>query len=198
MEDDKDAAALLESVYDNATTTEEKVIVLEALIMMDDAQDLALKIVRTETDIQLRRSAIEVLGIMEATQELASLYASIDETELRKTVLESMMIADDTKGLMKVLQSEQDPELRAAAIQSLAISDGDDASNYLVSLYPQASVDEKQAIIESMLIMDSPEALISLLKIETDPERKREMLQMLTMMDSEASDKYLFELLEKK
>jgi hypothetical protein len=135
---------------------------------------------------------------MEATQELASLYASIDETELRKTVLESMMIADDTKGLMKVLQSEQDPELRAAAIQSLAISDGDDASNYLVSLYPQSSVDEKQAIIESMLIMDSPEALISLLKIETDPERKREMLQMLTMMDSEASDKYLFELLEKK
>ena len=49
-----------------------------------------------------------------------------------------------------------------------------------------------------MLMMDSPEALISLLKMETDPERKREMLQILTMMDSEASDEYLFELLEKK
>ena len=80
----------------------------------------------------------------------------------------------------------------------MAISDGDNASKYLASLYPQASVDEKQAIIESMMILESPEALISLLKKETDPERKREMLQILTMMDSEASDQYLFELLEKK
>ena len=42
------------------------------------------------------------------------------------------------------------------------------------------------------------EGLISLLKNETDPELKREMLQMLTIMDSEEADKYLFELLEKK
>ena len=198
MEDGPDAAALLESVYDKATTVEEKQTVLEALFMMDDAQDLALRIVRTETDPQLRRSAIETLGIMEATQELASLYTSLDETELRMTVLQSMAIGDDTDGLMKILQTEKDPELRAAAIQALAIRDGDDASKYLVSLYPQASVDEKQAIIESMMILDSPDALISLLKMETDPERKREMLQILTMMDSEASDEYLFELLEKK
>ena len=40
--------------------------------------------------------------------------------------------------------------------------------------------------------------LISLMKTETDPELKREMLQMLTMMDSEEADQYLFEMLEKK
>ena len=173
-------------------------MVLEALVIMDEAEDLALKIVRTESDFELRRNAIQLLGVMEATEELAELYASIDETELRKVVLESMMIADDTDGRMKVLQSEQDNGLRAAAIQALAISDDDAAAQYLVTLYPDGSREVKQAIIQAMMITENTEGLIDLLKTETDPELKREMLQMLTTMDSEASDEYLFELLENK
>jgi hypothetical protein len=165
---------------------------------MDDAQGLALKIVRTETDVELRREAIHMLGVMEATEEMGELYASIGEIELRKLVLESMMIADDIDGLQKVLQSETDEELRAQAIQMLAISDDEDAAQYLVELYPGATHTEKQAVIQSMMIMDNAEGLISLMRSETDAGLKREMLQMLTMMDSEASDEYLFEMLENK
>ena len=198
MEDNSDAAQILESVYDNASSVEEKRVVLEALVMMDDAEELAMKIVRTETDPGLRRQAIEMLGVMEATDEIAELYATIDEVELRKAVLDSMMIADDTEGLVEVLKTETDPEMRAAAIQALAVSDDDVAADYLISLYPDGTVDEKQAVIQSMMIMDHTEGLISLLKVETDPDRKREMLQMLTLMDSEEADEYLFELLEDK
>ena len=198
MEDDSDAAQILESVYDSAGSVEEKRTVLEALVMIDDAEELAMKIVRTETDPGLRRQAIEMLGVMEATDEIAELYATIDEVELRKAVLDSMMIADDTEGLVEVLKTETDPEMRAAAIQALAVSGDDVAADYLISLYPDGTVDEKQAVIQSMMIMDHTEGLISLLKMETDPDRKREMLQMLTMMDSEEADEYLFELLEDK
>ena len=80
-----------------------------------------------------------MLGVMEATDEMAELYATIDEVELRKAVLESMMIADDTEGLIEVLKTEKDPEMSAAAIQSLAVSDDDVAADYLVSLYPDGS-----------------------------------------------------------
>jgi tetratricopeptide (TPR) repeat protein len=198
MEGGEEASTLLESIYDNATSVEEKKMVLEALVMMDEAEGLALKIVRTESDPELRRNAIQMLGVMEATEELAELYASIDETELRKVVLESMTIADDTDGLMKVLQSEQDTGLRAAAIQALAISADDESAQYLVTLYPDGSREVKQAIIQAMMITENAQGLVSLLKTETDPELKREMLQMLTVMDSEASDEYLFELLENK
>jgi tetratricopeptide (TPR) repeat protein len=198
MDDDNDAAEVLESVYDNANTLEEKRTVLEALVMIDDAEALALKIVRNETDPELRREAIHMLGVMEATDEIAELYASIDEPELRKAVLDSMMIADDTDGLIAVLETETDPEVRAAAIHALAISDEEVAADYLISLYPKGSLDEKQAVIQSMMIMDHVEGLIELLKMESDPERKREMLQTLTMMDSEVADEYLFEMLEKK
>ena len=198
MEDDEDAAALLESIYDNATSIEEKKTILESLAMMDDAEELAIKIARNETDIELRRDAIHMLGVMEATEEMGALYASIGQMELRKLILESMMIADDIDGLHKVLLSEKDEELRAQAIQMLAVSDDDEAAQYLVELYPDASRTEKQAVIQSMMIMENAEGLINLMKTETDPELKREMLQMLTIMDSEASDKYLFEMLEKK
>ena len=198
MEDDEGAAELLESIYDNASSTEEKKAILESLVLMDDAQDLALKIVRTETDVELRREAIHMLGVMEATEEMGELYASIDEIELRKVVLEAMMVADDIDGLQKVLQSEKDEELRAQAIQMLAVTDDADAAQYLVELYPRASHTEKQAVIQSMMIMDDAEGLISLMKTETDAGLKREMLQLLTVMDSDASDDYLFEMLENK
>jgi hypothetical protein len=198
MEDDEGAAALLESVYDDASLAEEKRAILEALVMMDEAEGLALNIVRTETDMELQRQAIHMLGVMEATAELAELYDSIAKKELRMAVLQSMMVAEDTDGLMKVLQSEQDARLRSMAIQMLAVNDDAEAARYLVTLYPDGSREEKEAVIQSMMISDNVQGLIGLLKTETDPDLKREMLQMLSVMDSEESDEYLFELLGEK
>jgi HEAT repeat protein len=197
MESDEDTPALLESIYDEAQSVDEKRAVLESLVMMDHAGELALKIVRTESDAQLRRQAIQVLGIVEATDELAELYASIGEPALRRAVLEALMIADDTEGLLEVLQSEQDPEMRSTAIEMLAVSGDRQAREFLVGMYPQASRREKGAIIEAMLIMNDAKGLISLMKTESDPGLQREMMQMLSHMDSEAADDYLFELLEK-
>jgi tetratricopeptide (TPR) repeat protein len=198
MDDSEEAAELLGSAYDRAETVEEKRAILESLVMMDDAEDLAMKIIRTETDTQLQLSAVHILGVMEATEEMGTLYSSTDKMELRKAIIESMMIADDIDGLMKVLKSETDPTLRSAAINMLAVSGDESAAAYLVEMYPTASREEKHAVIQSMMITEDVRALISLLKAETDPELKREMLQVLTLMDSDESDEFLFQMLEKK
>jgi tetratricopeptide (TPR) repeat protein len=197
MEDSSDSAEIIESIYESAASNEEKLAILDALTMMDQATDLALKILRTETDPALQRQAIQVLGIMEATEELGELYGSMTDRDSRMAILEALSISEDTDGLFKILQVEQDAEMRSAAIQSLAISGGEEAADYLVKLYPDGSREEKTAVIQSMMIMDDTERLLSLLKQENDPELKREMLQMLATMDSEKSDEYLFELLEK-
>ena len=197
MEDNAESASLLESMYDSSTSTEEKRTILEALSMMDDASDLAMKILQTETDSELQQQAIQVLGIMDATEELGELYASMTDRDSRMAILQAMSISDDSDGLYKILQTEQDAELRSAAIQSLAINGEEKAADYLVAMYPGASREEKTAVIQSMMIMEDTEGLLNLLKQESDPELKREMLQMLTIMDSEESDQYLFEMLEK-
>ena len=108
------------------------------------------------------------------------------------------MIADDTQGLIKVLESEKDPELRASAMQMLAVSDDEESAQYLLKLYPDGTHDEKQAVIKSLMLMEDTKGLVGLLKTETDQDLKREILQMLTLMDSDESDEYLFELLENK
>ena len=197
MEEDDEAAELLQMLYENADSTEEKSKILEALSIMDEAKPLALTILRAEKDPELQKQAIHILGIMEATEELGGLYGSMTNRESRVAILEAMAIAEDTNGLMKVLETEEDEDLRAAAIQSLAISEGDGVAEKLVSIYPTASREEKSAVIQSMMIKEDPDALLSLLKSEDDPELKREMMQMLTIMDSEEADEYLFEMLEK-
>ena len=197
LEEDDEAAELLQMLYENANSPGEKSTILEALTIMDEARPLALTILRTEKDPELQKQAIQVLGIMEATEELGELYSSMTTRESRVAILEAMAIAEDTDGLMKVLETEQDEDLRAAAIQSLAISEGDGVAEKLVSIYPNASREEKSAVIQSMMIMDDADALLGLMKTEQDPELKREMMQMLTIMDSEEANEYLFEMLEK-
>ena len=197
MEDSGDAAAFLESIYATASP-EEKAVILEALTILEDGSGLALTILRSESDPDLQRRAIQVLGVAEATDELAGLYATLESRESRIAVLEAMSISEDSEGLYRVLREEQDPELRATAIQLLGISGGSKTRDYLVGLYPDASRDEKSAVITSLMIMEDSEGLIGLMKKEQDPELRREMLQMLTIMDTELSDEALFELLEEK
>jgi hypothetical protein len=197
IEGGEDAAEMLGSIYDQATSEEEKRAVLEALYTLDSGQDLALKILRTETEPELQREAIQALGVMGAVDALADLYPTIDSVENRKAVLESLAIAGDASGIHGILQAERNPELRAAAIQALAISGDQVSSELLVSMYAGASREEKVAIGENMLILDDAEGLIGLLRQESDPELRRELLHLLAAMDSEAADDYLFELLER-
>ncbi len=192
---------LLSDLYNESTNFEVKQAVIHAYIIADDSESLVdhmIDMLKTEKNPELQAEIIHALGVLDATEVMATLYTSIEGTELRKVVLESMMIADDADGLIKVLQSEKDVELRASAMEMLAVSGDKAGAEYLVKLYPDGSHEDKLAVIESMMIMDNPQGLISLMKKETDPELKREMLQMLTIMDSEESDEYLFQLLEKK
>ena len=192
---------LLSDLYNESTSFEVKQAVIHSYIIGDESEALVdhlVDMLKTEKNPELQTEIIHALGVMDATEAMAALYTSIEGTELRRAVLESMMIADDTDGLIKVLQSEKDAELRASAMEMLAVGGDKAGAEYLIRLYPNGSHEEKLAVIESMMIMDNVQGLISLMKNETDPELKREMLQMLTIMDSEESDEYLFELLEKK
>ena len=164
--------------------------------MMDNAKDLALKILQTESDPELRVAAIEVLGVTGATSELADMYSSISEPELREAILESMVMASDSDGLIRVLGQEQDSELRALGVQALSMIDHQAALAYMSEMYPEGSREHKEAVLQAMMINGDAAGLIELLKQEKDPELKRLMMEMLAIMDSDEANDYLFELLE--
>jgi HEAT repeat protein len=196
VDGDTGSAALLESLYASASSPEEKSGILEALQIMGSGTDLALNIIRTEADPGLKRQAIEALAVMGANTQLRTLYSTLEDAESRAVVLNALAIAEDSAALMDILQAETNPDLRARAIDSLSVSGGSGVTEYLVSIYPQVSRDEKHAVIQSLMIDENASRLINLIGQETDPEMKREMLRALAMMDTEESQNFLFELLE--
>ena len=196
MHGDADADEFAREIYKAAQSVDEKITVLEAMVMMDDAEDLALDILKTESDPRLQRHAIQILGIMDATEELGELYSTVTDRNVRMAILEALSIAEDSDALVNILETEKDPELRKTAVQMLAINGSPEATRYLVEMYPAATRDEKSEIIHSMLILDDTDELLALMKQEEDSELKREMLHMLTVMGSEEVDDALFELLE--
>ena len=201
ISDSQASAELLAGLYTDSASVEVKRAVIEAYIIGDESEamtDTLVDMLKTEKNPELQTEIIHALGVMDATEEMASLYTSLEGTELRKAVLESMMIADDTSGLIEVLESEKDAELRAVAMEMLAVNGDRASAEYLVGLYPGGTQKEKTAIIQSMMIMDNARGLIDLMKTETDPELKREILQNLVAIDSEESDEYLFKMLENK
>ena len=189
--------ALLESLYGDSETREAKEAVIHAHIAAGEQGNL-IRFLKTEKDPEMQWEIIYALGAMGATDELGDLYSSMTNPENRVAILEALAIADDTEGLIRILQAEKDSTLRAAAIHSLSINGDSAGADYLVSLYPNGTHTEKSAIINSMMVMDDAQGLIDLLKQENDPELKREMVQMLSVMDSDESNEYLFELLENK
>ena len=50
IEGEEGAADIMEQLYEQSDNWEEKTAILEALVVMDEATDLALKIVRTENE----------------------------------------------------------------------------------------------------------------------------------------------------
>lgn len=196
MHGDAEANEFAREIYKSAQSVDEKITVLEAMIMMDNAEELALEILKTETDPRLQMHAIHILGIMDATGELGELYSTTTDRNVRMAILQALSITGDPDALVKILEAEKDPELRTTAVQMLAINGSLEASRYLVEMYPGATRDEKSDIIHSMQILDDSDALLTLMKQEEDPGLKREMLHMLTAMGSEEVDDALFELLE--
>lgn len=192
------AVEYLEGLYDTAASREEKVALLDSLAMLKGGESLAVKIVRNETDPGLQRRAIEMLGVLGATDDLAKLYGSLQDSRVRQTVLEAMGMAGNTAGLLEVLKTETDPDLRIAAIHGLAMAHQPGVGQHLAELYPKGSHREKQAVIESLLMAGDAKGLIGLLEQETEPELRREMMQGLSAMDSEEATEYMFKMLEHK
>ena len=193
-----DASTYLESLYDAAASREEKVALLDSLAVLKGGESLALKVIHHETDPGLLRRAIEMLGVLGATDDLAGLYGSLQDRKVRQTVLEAMGMAGDSEGLLEVLKTETEPDLRIAAIHGLAMVHKPGVGQHLAELYPTASHPEKQAVIESMMMAGDAKGLIGLLEAETEPDLRREMIQGLSAMDSKEATEYMFKMLESK
>jgi HEAT repeat protein len=177
----------LVDIYATSTSAAEKGRVLEAWLVAD-RKDLVLKTARTEADPKVRRKAIETLGSMEASQELAQLFEATQDAGNRRAIIEALGVAENVGALKAIASNASLPEdQRVEALEALGVAGDAGGVAELVELYGTANTPAlRQAVLEGLLVGDDVEAVKKLYRNARTTEEKKALLQVLTSMDDES------------
>ena len=198
----------------NTDEVKERALFVLSQINLPEAQTRLLDVARS-SDPELSAEAVRMIGIggnAEALAGLSELYSEGDE-DLRGAVLEAYMIAGDVDAVHAIATNASDADEFEAAvemlgvmgavdrlqalsessgfteelIQALGIAGGDNVNATLMEIYRGAETDDiRHAALEGMLISGYDDGVLELYKESTDVNEKRDLLEMLTIMDSDA------------
>jgi HEAT repeat protein len=177
-----DALVALTDLY---STGDEDVrrAVLEAYLIAGDAQSVYQIAVNVDNEDDYEE-AVEILGAMGARDELQELRNTRGTSA---TLIEAYAISGDTETLRKLALDTSDPELQGQAIEALGIIGGAEVKQTLVEIYQTTDApDLRAAALDGLLIANHDEGILELYRASDNPAEKKELLQYLVMMDSEA------------
>jgi len=178
---DPDTLAALRDIYTNGDSDVREAVV-EAYLIAGDNQAIYEIAVAAESEDDFE-SAVEMLAAMGAMDELRSLLDSRGPSE---GLVEAYIIADDFETLNTMAMDGSNPDAQIQAIEGLGIVGGEQANTVLLEIYRGAdNADVKEAAMDGMLIADYDEGLLTLYRESQDTAEKRDLLEYLTMMDSD-------------
>jgi HEAT repeat protein len=179
---DPKALAALGAIY-TAGDGDTKDAVLEAYLIADDS-DAVYQIAANTQDPEEFEDAVSMLGAMGATDELRALR---DRPGMAEVLINAYAVAGDVESLTALATDSSDPERQAQAIHGLGIAGGDEVGDTLVGVYRNTDVPEvKDAVLEGLLIAGQDQAVLELFNESKDAAEKRELLETLVIMDSDA------------
>ena len=123
-------------LYDRSDSVEDRGHILEGLAMSNNIDKL-MEVSRKEKNEELRRKAIQSLGMVDdprAEKFLEELYESEDSVEVKVAVLEAMMWHNNVDLLIRIARTEPNMELKRRAVEALSMSDSPKATEFLLEL----------------------------------------------------------------
>ena len=164
---------------------------------------------------ELQTEAIRMIGIggnPDSMAALGELYRAGD-SDTREAVLEAYLIADDANAVFEIAANTQDEEEFSEAVQMLgamgahkelrelrgraglseslieayAISGDPESVGELVGIYQNAETEEiRESALEGLMIADRDEDMLELYRSAGSAREKRQILEYLVIMDSDA------------
>jgi HEAT repeat protein len=128
--------AELQQLYKDTGDIETKEIILQAMGVAGDAQDL-ISIAKTESNPEIRSRAIRNVGIFGGTDgknALLSIYESQADVQSKKEVIRALFIHGAAKDMVTLARKETNPELKKELVRNLAIMDSPDARDYMLEI----------------------------------------------------------------
>ena len=189
---DPEALAGLADIYSGGDGDVRKAV-LHAYLIADD-RAAVYELAANATSDEDFEAAVQILGVMGASEELRLLR---DRDGNSESLIHAYALAGDTESLRVMALDSSDPEKQAQAIQGLGIVGGDEVNATLLEIYRGSdSEDVKEAALRGMLVAGYDEGVIELFRSSQDAKEKRELLQMLVMMDSDAAMQIIDEALD--
>ena len=132
------------SLYEDDTESVEMREVILQTAFMTGQKDRLLDVARTESDLRLRRAAIQALGMVGNGEdeedakalgaELLELYENNEDAEIRQSILNALWMRGDAGSLIGLYEATEDPELRRRIVQALSMVDSEEAVEFLIGL----------------------------------------------------------------
>jgi hypothetical protein len=187
---------VLAEVYNSSSDAGVKRAILRSFMVSGDRARL-LALAKGEKDAELRGDAVRQLGVMGAHSELAELYHSETSADVKKRILQAMFVGGDAEKLIELAKTEKDPELRKMAVRNLGLMPASRTGDALQAIYTSdASAEIRSAAVQGLFIQNNAHALVALARAERNPDRKKDLVQKLSLMHSKEATDYLLELLK--
>lgn len=157
--------------------------VLEAYLIADDAESV-FRLAEAASSEDEFAAAVEALGHMGALDELRRLR---DSAGWSASLISAYAVAGGVESLTALATDGSDESRQIRAIEGLAIAGAERAAPTLRQLYREAASSAvRDAALQGLLIVGDEAGVLELFQTSDDPEEKRQLLELLVSMDSEA------------
>ncbi|MDJ0657375.1 MAG: hypothetical protein QNJ40_24650 [Xanthomonadales bacterium] len=179
---DREAIAQLGSLYTSAGPEMQRAI-LDAYLIANDTEAVYQLALAAKTPEEFDQ-AVDILGAMGAREELRKLR---DKAGSSQRLIEAFAVSGDVEILSEMAADGSDQERQLKALRALGIAGGNEVNDVLVQAYSSSDSPEiKRAALDGLLVSGHDEGVLALFQASGDPEEKRQLLQTLMAMGSDA------------
>jgi HEAT repeat protein len=179
---DPAAMAGLTELY-NSGDEDVREAVLEAYLIADDANAIYEIAASTDNEEDFE-DAVEMLAAMGASEELRKLRES---KGLSESLIEAYAISGDAESLRLLSMDDSNPELQVQAIEAMGMIGGEEVNATLVGIYRNSDSPEvREAAMDGLFMSGDDQGVLELYRASQDAGEKKELLEYLVMMDSDA------------
>ena len=125
----------LADIYGSSTDAGVKQRILQSFMVAGDRAHL-VALARGEPHVELRRKAIELLGVMgnDTAPDILAIYAGSRDKSERKAAIQALFVQGNDKALIDLARKETDPELKRFIVQQLSVMGTKDATDYMMEI----------------------------------------------------------------
>ena len=123
-------------LYQKESSIDVKQQLLQGMMMSGDTAHM-IEVANTETNLELRRKAVQLLGMVggaRAGDTLVAIYARQTDPSVKRSAIHALFIQGNAESLVGLAKKETDPAMQRRIVEQLSLMNSPAATNYMLEL----------------------------------------------------------------